>query len=86
MVKGNKILVPEAQLALNQLKAKIVNSPSPDNAKFEVANELGIPFNERYNGELTSHQAGKVGGRLGGSMVKELVKLAQESLKNNGPH
>jgi hypothetical protein len=59
-----------------------VNSPSPAEAKFEAAEEVGVPLKNGYNGRLTSHEAGKVGGRLGGSMVRELVKMAQEQLKN----
>ena len=53
------------------------------NADLEVAKELGIPLKEGYNGKLTSEEAGKVGGRIGGSMVKELVKMAQENLKKD---
>jgi small acid-soluble spore protein D (minor alpha/beta-type SASP) len=86
MAKRNRILVPEAKKALDELKANIANSQSPDSAKFEVAEELGVPLKEGYNGGLTSHQAGKIGGKLGGSMVRELVKMAQENLSKNGPH
>jgi small acid-soluble spore protein D (minor alpha/beta-type SASP) len=85
MVNNNRILVPEAKLGLNQLKAKVANATSPDAAKFEVAKDLGIPLKNGYNGELTSHQAGKVGGKMGGNMVRELVKMAQQSLNKNGP-
>jgi small acid-soluble spore protein D (minor alpha/beta-type SASP) len=76
----NKILVPEARLGLDQLKAQVAGTSDPDQAKFEIAEELGVPLKEGYNGKLTSEQAGKVGGRLGGSMVKELVRMAQENL------
>jgi small acid-soluble spore protein D (minor alpha/beta-type SASP) len=86
MAKRKKILVPEAQNGLDELKAKIANSQSPDSAKFEVAEDLGVPLRKGYNGGLTAHQAGKVGGKLGGSMVRELVKMAQENLSKNGPH
>lgn len=86
MANRNRILVPEAREGLNKLKAKVANSQSSDTAKFEVAEELGVPLKDGYNGGLTSHQAGKVGGRLGGSMVRELVKMAQENLSKNGPH
>lgn len=48
--------------------------------KKELA-EIGVPLRKGYNGQLTSEQAGKVGGRLGGSMVRELVKMAQENLR-----
>ncbi|WP_019412538.1 alpha/beta-type small acid-soluble spore protein [Paenisporosarcina sp. TG20] len=87
MARKNKILVPEAREALNQLKDKVmeakgynVNSTQSEDVKYEVANELGIPLNKGYNGKLTSEQAGKIGGPIGGNMVKEMVKMAQEQL------
>lgn len=80
MTRRTRILVPEARKALDQLKAKVVHADNPDQAKFEAAEEMGIPLKSGYNGQLTSQEAGKVGGRLGGSMVKELVKMAQENL------
>ncbi|MEH7093493.1 alpha/beta-type small acid-soluble spore protein [Neobacillus vireti] len=80
MSRRNKILVPEARNGLDALKARVVQSRSPENAKFEAAEEVGVPLKKGYNGQLTSEQAGKVGGRLGGSMVRELVKMAQENL------
>jgi small acid-soluble spore protein D (minor alpha/beta-type SASP) len=82
MAKKRKILVPEARKGLDQLKAKIANSTTPEDAKFEIAEEVGVPLKKGYNGELTSHQAGKVGGRLGGNMVRELVRMAQEDMAN----
>jgi small acid-soluble spore protein D (minor alpha/beta-type SASP) len=83
MARRRKPLVPEARNELDLLKAKVVNSPSPEQAKFEAAEEVGVPLKHGYNGRLTSHEAGKVGGRLGGSMVRELVKMAQESMTKN---
>ena len=77
----NKILVPEARENLDQLKAKVSGTNKPEDAALEVAKELGIPLKEGYNGKLTSEEAGKVGGRIGGSMVKELVRMAQENMK-----
>ena len=79
----NKILVPEARQELDQLKAKVSGTSKPEDAALEVAKELGIPLKDGYNGQLTSADAGKVGGKIGGSMVKELVKMAQESIKKN---
>jgi hypothetical protein len=80
MARRNKILVPEARAGLDALKAKVAHTQNPDYAKFEAAEETGVPLKEGYNGQLSSHQAGKVGGRLGGTMVRELVKMAQETL------
>lgn len=49
----------------------------PDDIKYEVASERGIPLQKGYNGKLTAEQAGKIGG----NMVKKLVRMAQEQLK-----
>lgn len=78
--RRRRILVPEAQQGLDQLKAKVAGTNTPEDAKYEVAKEVGVPLEKGYNGRLTSVEAGKVGGRLGGNMVKELVKMAQENL------
>lgn len=52
--------------------------------KFEVARELGIDLKKGYNGDLSSKDAGAIGGhlggRIGGEMVKRLVRLAQEKM------
>jgi len=77
----NKILVPESRQALDQLKAKVSGASKPEDAALEVAKELGIPLKEGYNGKLTSEEAGKVGGRIGGNMVKELIRMAKENIK-----
>ncbi|WP_428908448.1 small, acid-soluble spore protein, alpha/beta type [Niallia sp. Krafla_26] len=76
----NKLLVPQARQGLDELKSKIMGSSNPEDAKFEAANEVGVQLNKGYNGKLTSEQAGKIGGRLGGSMVKELIQMAKEDL------
>lgn len=48
--------------------------------KYEVAKTLGVPLKPEGNGNLTTEQAGKVGGAIGGSMVREMIRMAQESL------
>ncbi len=87
MAKNNKILVPEARKELDKLKADVmrqhgykVNSNNPDDVKFEIANELGIPLTKGYNGKITAENAGKIGGPIGGNMVKEMVRMAQEQM------
>jgi hypothetical protein len=81
MAKRNKLLVPNAEQGVNQLKAKVANTQTPNEAKYEIAKELGVPLKEGYNGNLTSRQAGKIGGNLGGNMVREMVKMAEQQLK-----
>ena len=63
----NKVNVPEARAAL-------------DKFKMEAANEVGVNLNQGYNGDLTSKQAGSVGGQ----MVKKMVESYENSIKNNG--
>lgn len=57
-------------------------------AKFEAATELGIQLNEGYNGDITSRDAGRIGGRIGGkiggNMVRKMVELAENNLRNGG--
>ncbi|MBP1914573.1 alpha/beta-type small acid-soluble spore protein [Lederbergia galactosidilytica] len=84
----NKILVPGAREQLNQLKTNVmkakgyqIDQAHPDNIKYEIAREQNIPLKEGYNGQLTSEQAGKIGGTIGGNMVKEMIKMAQQQLK-----
>ena len=79
--------MPGARDALDRLKADViqaqgydVDKTSPEDVKFEIAEELGIPLSKEYNGNLTSEQAGKIGGSIGGNMVKEMVRLAQEQM------
>ncbi|MCM3236369.1 alpha/beta-type small acid-soluble spore protein [Heyndrickxia oleronia] len=87
MSNRRKTLVPEARNALDHFKGKVmqekgyqVDQREPNNVKFEVAKEQGIPLKKGYNGHLTSEQAGKVGGPIGGNMVKEMIRMAQEQL------
>ena len=61
---SNKTLVPEAREAL-------------DRFKMEAANEVGVNLSQGYNGDLTSRQAGSVGGQ----MVKKMIESYENSLK-----
>lgn len=61
---SNKNLVPEAKAALDQFK-------------MEAASEVGVNLNNGYNGELTSRQAGSIGGQ----MVKKMVEKYENDIK-----
>lgn len=45
--------------------------------KMEAANEVGVSLKEGYNGDLTSKQAGSVGGQ----MVKKMIKAYEDGMK-----
>ena len=63
---SNKTSVPEAKEAMNRFKQ-------------EVASELGISLKEGYNGDLTSRQAGSIGGE----MVKKMIMKQEEQMSGN---
>ena len=60
---GNSINVPQARGAL-------------ENMKYEIARELGVNLKQGYNGDLTSREAGYVGGY----MVKRLIQQAEQQM------
>lgn len=85
--RRNQLLVPGARDGLNQLKLQVmaeqgyqVNPAKPNDVKYEVARKIGVPLEPEYNGELSTKSVGKVGGEIGGSMVRELIRMAQEQL------
>ena len=51
-----------------------------ENFKMQAANEVGVTLKQGYNGDLTSKQAGSVGGQ----MVKKMVESYENNLKSNG--
>ncbi|MBR2404532.1 MAG: alpha/beta-type small acid-soluble spore protein [Clostridia bacterium] len=61
---SRKNVVPEAKEAMERFK-------------MEAASEVGVNLKQGYNGDLTSKQAGSVGGQ----MVKKMIKSYEESMK-----
>ncbi len=80
MSRRHRPLVSESRHGLDQVKARLQHVSDPEQAKFSAAASLGIPLQRGYNGQLTAHDAGRIGGSLGGQMVKELTALAMEQL------
>ncbi len=63
MTNSNNKVVPEAREALNKFK-------------YEVASEVGVTLKDGYNGDLSSRDA----GRIGGNMVKKLIETAERQM------
>ena len=63
MANSNNTVVPEAKEALNKFK-------------YEVASEVGVNLKDGYNGDLSSKDA----GRIGGNMVKKLIEQAERQM------
>ncbi len=64
-MSNNQNIVPEAKEAMNRFK-------------MEAASEVGVNLKQGYNGDLTSRQAGSVGGQ----MVKKMIEKYENDLKN----
>ena len=60
---SNKLNVPQARAAM-------------DKFKMEAASEVGVNLKDGYNGDLTSRQAGSVGGQ----MVKKMIESYEKNL------
>ncbi len=61
---SNKNVVPEAKEAMEKFK-------------MQAASEVGVNLKQGYNGDLTSKQAGSIGGQ----MVKKMVESYENSIK-----
>ena len=59
----NRVVVPEAKEALNRFKT-------------EVASSLNVNLKQGYNGDLTSREAGSIGGE----MVKRMIAYAEQNM------
>ena len=64
MSNNNKTMIPEAKEAMNKFK-------------MEAASEVGVNLKQGYNGDLTSKQAGSVGGQ----MVKKMIEAYENGMK-----
>lgn len=60
---SNQGMVPEARAAM-------------DRFKMEAAAEVGVNLKQGYNGDLTSRQAGSIGGQ----MVKKMIESYEQNL------
>ena len=61
---SNKLVVPNAREAMNKFK-------------MEAANEVGVNLKQGYNGDLSSREAGSVGGQ----MVKKMIEAYEQGLQ-----
>ena len=64
MTSSNNPVVPQAREAR-------------DKFKMEAAREVGVNLKQGYNGDLTSREAGSVGGQ----MVKKMIEAYENSMK-----
>ena len=63
---SNNLVVPQAKAAMEQFK-------------MGAASEVGVTLNKGYNGDLTSRQAGSIGGQ----MVKKMIQKYEQDIANS---
>lgn len=77
---------PKNRNELNQFKQQVISEATgmhighPEDVSMEVAKQLNIPLKKTGNGDIRAKDAGKIGGFIGGHMVKEMVRMAQDEL------
>ena len=69
MANNSKMTNKQAKAALNKFK-------------YEVANEIGVNLKEGYNGDLTSKEAGSIGGEMVKKMVAQSANQLQSKQSN----
>jgi len=60
---SNNLVVPNARAAM-------------DNMKYEIASEVGVNLKQGYNGDITSRDAGTIGG----NMVKRMIESVERGM------
>ena len=64
MARSNKLVVPEAKQAMNNLKN-------------EVAKQVGVNLKQGYNGDLTSREAGSIGVEMVKRMIESYERTSK---------
>ena len=67
MARRHRLLVPEARAALDSMKDRVVDQKQVQSPRGD-------------GGNLTTRQAGALGGEIGGSMVQKLIEVAEQTL------
>ena len=74
------LAIPKQQNSFKQVEPKTINIPEAKAAmnkfKMEAASEVGVNLKQGYNGDLTSREAGSVGGQ----MVKKMIESYEKNL------
>lgn len=63
-MRNNSVMIPEAKEAMERFKQ-------------QSASEVGVSLKQGYNGDLTSRQAGSIGGQ----MVKKMIESYEQGMK-----
>lgn len=73
-------------MARRNRRNKIMSEEVLDQFKYEIADQLGIKEKIENQGweNMTSQECGRIGGKMGGAMVKVMIKNAEKHMMENG--
>ena len=77
---GRRFIMASSNSSSTSSKTKKNAQDALDRFKMEVASEIGVNLKEGYNGDLTSAEAGSVGG----NMVKKMIRKQEEQMSQGG--
>jgi hypothetical protein len=71
-------------MARSNRRTNLVDESLLDQFKYEIADELGLREKIDSQGwpNMTSRECGKIGGKIGGNMVKVMIRNAEQMLMN----
>ncbi|SFX72527.1 Small, acid-soluble spore protein, alpha/beta type [Thermoactinomyces sp. DSM 45891] len=88
--KRKRLLVGSARSEVDRLQTDVLNRKlgtaftSREDLKVEIARQFDIPYQSKgSNRSMRAEDAGKMGGTMGGILVKELVRMSMETLSKN---
>ncbi|MTI95683.1 MAG: alpha/beta-type small acid-soluble spore protein [Firmicutes bacterium] len=66
-------------------RTNLVDEQFLDQFKYEIADELGLSekINSQGWGNMSTREVGSIGGKIGGNMVKVMVRNAEKMLMND---
>ncbi len=67
---SNHLLVPQAKDAMNRMRNEIAKDLA-----------LNVPNNDDW-GNVPSRDCGRVGGQIGGKMVREMIRIAEQQMQS----
>ena len=85
---GTRQPLPPGMASIPDVTASLVDRALTQ-FKVEVAGDLGMPprppSSKKYMGHITTREAGRLGGPIGGEMVRRMVKQAERDMTEKGP-
>lgn len=88
--KRRRLLVEGSRAGIDRLQTDVMNRAlgtsftNKEDIKVELAKQFDIPYQPQgSNANLRAEEAGKIGGAMGGNLVKELVRMSMKSLSKN---